>query len=55
MNKFSERAFKLQANIDASSDQERHSPHISPTVTGWDSYEVWRRFIKEVREKRRAQ
>lgn len=22
------------------------------TATGWDSYEVWRKFIKEAREKR---
>ena len=25
---------------------------ISHTATGWDSYEVWRKFIKEAREKR---
>jgi hypothetical protein len=25
------------------------------TSTGWDAYEVWRRFIKEARDRRRAQ
>jgi hypothetical protein len=24
------------------------------TSTGWDSYEVWRRFIKDARDRRRA-
>jgi hypothetical protein len=24
------------------------------TSTGWDSYQVWRRFIKEARERRQA-
>ena len=26
----------------------------SETSTGWDSYEVWRRFIKDARDRRRA-
>jgi hypothetical protein len=25
------------------------------TSTGWDAYEVWRRFIKEARERRRIE
>jgi len=25
------------------------------TATGWDSYEVWRRFIKEARDRRRSE
>lgn len=25
------------------------------TSSGWDSYQVWRRFIKEARERRRTQ
>jgi hypothetical protein len=25
------------------------------TSTGWDSYQVWRRFIKEARERRRSE
>jgi hypothetical protein len=25
------------------------------TSTGWDSYQVWRRFIKEARDRRRPQ
>lgn len=24
------------------------------TSTGWDSYEVWRRFIKDARDRRRS-
>ena len=26
----------------------------SETSTGWDSYEVWRRFIKDARDRRRT-
>ena len=25
------------------------------TASGWDSYQVWRRFIKEARERRRTE
>jgi hypothetical protein len=25
---------------------------VTETSTGWDSYEVWRRFIKEARDRR---
>jgi hypothetical protein len=25
------------------------------TSTGWDAYEVWRRFIKEARDRRRSE
>lgn len=27
----------------------------SETSTGWDAYEVWRRFIKEARDRRRSE
>ncbi len=32
--------------------QDVLADEISQTATGWDSYEVWRKFIKEAREKR---
>jgi len=28
------------------------NPQVTETSTGWDSYEVWRRFIKEARDRR---
>jgi hypothetical protein len=28
--------------------------NATETSTGWDSYEVWRRFIKEARDRRRS-
>lgn len=32
---------------------ERHpAPALAETASGWDSYEVWRRFIKDARERR---
>jgi hypothetical protein len=27
-------------------------PALTETHTGWDSYEVWRRFIKDARDRR---
>lgn len=27
---------------------------VTDTATGWDAYEVWRRFIKEARDRREA-
>lgn len=27
---------------------------LSETASGWDSYEVWRRFIKDARDRRQA-
>ena len=27
---------------------------LTETASGWDSYEVWRRFIKEARDRREA-
>ena len=31
------------------------SAAFTGTATGWDSYEVWRRFIKEARDRRHAE
>ena len=33
-------------------NEDVQAEDISHTATGWDSYEVWRKFIKEAREKR---
>lgn len=29
--------------------------HLTETNAGWDSYEVWRRFIKDARDRRQHQ
>jgi hypothetical protein len=31
------------------------TPALTETNTGWDSYEVWRRFIKDARDRRQPQ
>lgn len=28
------------------------TPLLTETASGWDSYEVWRRFIKDARDRR---
>ncbi|HKE93191.1 MAG TPA: hypothetical protein VKB34_02710 [Povalibacter sp.] len=28
---------------------------VTDTATGWDAYDVWRRFIKEARDRRQPQ
>ena len=28
--------------------------NLTETATGWDAYEVWRRFIKEARDRRES-
>lgn len=33
---------------------ERQADAVTQTASGWDSYEVWRRFIKEARDRREA-
>jgi hypothetical protein len=40
------------ANADRLSEQ--HPPHaaLTETASGWDSYDVWRRFIKDARARR---
>lgn len=39
------------ANADRLSDADT-SVRATETATGWDAYEVWRRFIKEARDRR---
>ncbi len=41
------------ANADELSDR-RVTAKVTDTATGWDAYEVWRRFIKEARDRREA-
>jgi hypothetical protein len=43
------------ANADRLSDAAPHpvEARTIDTATGWDSYEVWRRFIKDARDRRR--
>jgi hypothetical protein len=45
------------ANADQIGEERYEQTVIEPesTSTGWDSYQVWRRFIKEARERRRPQ
>lgn len=43
------------ANADQLDAQRTHSPaNLTGTATGWDAYEVWRRFIKEARDRRES-
>ena len=39
------------ANADRLGDQMGEH-QLTEAVSGWDSYEVWRRFIKEARDRR---
>ncbi len=39
----------IAANADLI-DSSAHDPSL--TATGWNSFEVWRKFIKEARDKR---
>jgi hypothetical protein len=32
--------------------ERRPAPVLTETASGWDSYEVWRRFIKDARARR---
>ena len=41
------------ANADRISDQPAAAA-LTETASGWDSYDVWRRFIKDARNRRRA-
>ena len=40
------------ANADQLGDAQPKVTATTETATGWDSYEVWRRFIKEARDRR---
>lgn len=41
------------ANADHLNDKHPAAA-LTATSTGWDSYDVWRRFIKDARNRRRA-
>ena len=41
------------ANADRLSDQPAPAA-LTETASGWDSYDVWRRFIKDARNRRRS-
>lgn len=41
------------ANADRLSEQHPPAKELTETASGWDSYEVWRRFIKDARNRRR--
>lgn len=41
------------ANADLVGEQPARAV-LTETASGWDSYEVWRRFIKDARNRRRA-
>ena len=50
----------IAAGAAANADQlgERNAvpaPALTDTNAGWDSYEVWRRFIKDARDRRQHQ
>jgi hypothetical protein len=47
----------LAANADRLSDQASNpaAPRTLEAPSGWDSYEVWRRFIKDPRDRRQRQ
>ena len=32
--------------------EKRRAETLTDTASGWDSYEVWRRFIKDARDRR---
>ena len=40
------------ANADDVGDRAAPLAGVTETATGWDAYEVWRRFIKEARDRR---
>ena len=41
------------ANADRLGEQQPPREALTETASGWDSYDVWRRFIKEARNRRR--
>ncbi len=46
----------LDGNVAANADLvDSPDPDPSLTATGWDSFEVWRKLIKEARDKRHTQ
>lgn len=42
------------ANADRMSERPEQPVDINATASGWDAYEVWRRFIKDARDRRQS-
>jgi hypothetical protein len=42
------------ANADDLGEGHSSGLRMTETASGWDAYEVWRRFIKEARDRREA-
>lgn len=42
------------ANADQMSEQAQPVVNVLETGSGWDAYDVWRRFIKDARERRQT-
>ncbi len=40
------------ANADHMSERAVPAAALTETAAGWDAYEVWRRFIKDARDRR---
>jgi hypothetical protein len=40
------------ANADRLGEQPEPAANVTETGTGWDAYDVWRRFIRDARERR---
>ena len=41
------------ANADHLSERAAPATAMTESAAGWDAYEVWRRFIKDARDRRR--
>jgi hypothetical protein len=51
------RGIASAANADVlreDSSEDSSAVKMTETASGWDAYEVWRRFIKEARDRREA-
>ena len=44
------------ANADRLGEPSRRpaDAHLAETASGWDAYDVWRRFIKDARDRRQS-
>lgn len=42
------------ANADQLGEQPQSAVNVTETGSGWDAYEVWRRFIRDARERRQT-
>lgn len=42
------------ANTDQLGEHPQPSVNVTQTASGWDAYEVWRRFIKDARDRRQT-